>query len=531
MDTIRFQWGSKSSWGECLTTKSRKPYDNINGNTTLSEAQGVSLRITSDIRDGTRPSTIISDHGGVPQFKGRFQELCTYLCGKALVEKENLGFDLIESDLCPSFVEDLTAKGMGLRVVDSHTVYGGEPSVDLLRAFLNLGPAGNWLTLCNKGHFGIPKALTKPITHLEGWKGNFFFIENKLIPSEYLELLLEDNKLDKKSFKDIIPLQAREDPLYNQIATYPCNVWTFPDPILYLTGLKTSWEHSPKNPIIYHHGREMDLRSFMMEGVDGEFNFIPESGYRQKTQRVPPQESKASGDAFDPLDVDSDPDIHAWRSSATSISALSKARASCDAIREREVAKDKAYAKLERKCNEALLDLEKNLLVLDMYSEIKTLQGQVDKLHSKYSRLIIEENKWVNYEHTLSVLYTKLKSLESKKEQLKSFEVQLLDEMDLLVARLVKAAMFYGRCTTFEEVIDLKEPFVLEKILGYHPSSRKEFDQAGDDLATASYPFITKATVDLYVIVEQLLSKKPRSLHTKPAPSYSKPSSLKAPIN
>ncbi|GKB67272.1 hypothetical protein Tco_0928684, partial [Tanacetum coccineum] len=43
MDTIRLRWGSKSSWGEGLTVKSRITSDNTNGNTTLSEAHGVSL--------------------------------------------------------------------------------------------------------------------------------------------------------------------------------------------------------------------------------------------------------------------------------------------------------------------------------------------------------------------------------------------------------------------------------------------------------------------------------------------------------
>ncbi|GKE05221.1 hypothetical protein Tco_1397239 [Tanacetum coccineum] len=87
---------------------------------------------------------------------------------KALVERENVGLDLIKYDLCPSVVEYLTTKGIGLCVVDSHTEYGGEPNVDLLRAFLNIGPAGDWLTLSNRGSSGIPKALTKPITHIEG---------------------------------------------------------------------------------------------------------------------------------------------------------------------------------------------------------------------------------------------------------------------------------------------------------------------------------------------------------------------------
>ncbi|GKE65548.1 hypothetical protein Tco_1519709 [Tanacetum coccineum] len=69
--------------------------------------------------------------------------------------------------------------------------YSGEPSLDLLQAFLNLGPVGDWLTLSNRGGSGIPKALTKPVTHIEGWKGSFCFIENKIVPSKYAELLIE----------------------------------------------------------------------------------------------------------------------------------------------------------------------------------------------------------------------------------------------------------------------------------------------------------------------------------------------------
>ncbi|GKE61243.1 hypothetical protein Tco_1511610, partial [Tanacetum coccineum] len=42
--------------------------------------------------------------------------------------------------------------------------------------------------------------------------------------------------------------------------------------------LKTSWKYSPKKPVIYHRGQEMDFRSFMVQGVDGEFNFLPEGG-------------------------------------------------------------------------------------------------------------------------------------------------------------------------------------------------------------------------------------------------------------
>ncbi|GKE03306.1 hypothetical protein Tco_1395324 [Tanacetum coccineum] len=80
--------------------------------------------------------------------------------------------------------------------------YGGEPTVNLLRSFLNLGRAGDWLTLSNRGSADVPIALVKPITYLANWKGSFFYVENKIIPLDYLELLLESNKFDKKSFGD-----------------------------------------------------------------------------------------------------------------------------------------------------------------------------------------------------------------------------------------------------------------------------------------------------------------------------------------
>ncbi|GKF01019.1 hypothetical protein Tco_0027942 [Tanacetum coccineum] len=91
------------------------------------------------------------------------------------------------------------------------------------------------------------------------------------------------------------------------------------------------------------------------------------------------------------------------------------------------------------------------------------------------------------------------------------------DEMNMLVAKLVKASIIYGRCAAFEEVAKLKEPFVMEKMAGYRPFSKQEYDQAGDDLANASYPFFSKYVNDPYASLEQLLSKKPESLRSKPS--------------
>ncbi|GKB10701.1 hypothetical protein Tco_0844624 [Tanacetum coccineum] len=198
------------------------------------------------------------------------------------------------------------------------------------------------------------------------------------------------------------------------------------------------------------------------------------------------QASKVAGEASDPLDVDSDADIHVVLDNVLNsrtrelIFALHKATTSYDAIRARELKKDKAYAELERKCNEALLDLNKNPLVADMQTVIETLQGRVEVVPDATIKLIRS------------------------------------DEMGMRVAKLVKASIIYGRCVAFKEVAKLKEPFVMEKMVGC-PSSKQEYDQAGDDLANASYPFLFKYVNDPCASLEQLLSKKLDSLRSKPS--------------
>ncbi|GJT58406.1 hypothetical protein Tco_1001939, partial [Tanacetum coccineum] len=504
-----------------------------------------------------------------------------------------------------------TANGVGLRVPDSHignhpeedfmpletiqrlcSIFGrrshlgfegetsepkgrsiwGKPTINLLRSFLNLGRAGDWLTLSNKCSADVPIALVKPITHLVNWKGNFFYVENRIIPSDYPELLLKSNKFDKKSFGDKVPLHPELDPLYDQISTYPCHVRTFLDPILYLAGLKNSWKHSPKEPAIYYQGQ--GVYSF----IDGEFKFLPEgciddnqgspspksvnnedpvidanplmslhpSNFVEDVANsddasvrdnenpllgtsLPPRPeaaSKVAGEASDPLDVDSDADIHGfpfnqelkdqlnsfglWLMTRELISSLYKATASYDAIQARELEKHRAYAKLERTCYEALLDLNKNPLV----TEIETLQGRVDGLHSECTQLVLEEKKWINYDQTLSALKSKIKVLESKRERLKLSEIQILQEMDALKQ---DGASVVAKFDAFEEVAKLKEPFVMEKMAGYRLSSKQEYNQAGDDLANALYPFLFKYVNDPYASLEQLLSKKPESLRSKPS--------------
>ncbi|GJZ03712.1 hypothetical protein Tco_0536987 [Tanacetum coccineum] len=147
--------------------------------------------------------------------------------------------------------------------------------------------------------------------------------------------------------------------------------------------------------------------------------------------------------------------------------------------RKMEIKKNKSYAKLEKKCNEALQDLDKNPLVSDMRAEIETLQSQeVDSL--RHDRAAVVSRVIPN---------AAMKLIRS-------------DKMGVLIARLDKASIIYGRCTVFEEVAELNKPFVLEEMLGFRPSSKEEYDRAGNDLVDASYPFLAELTADPHACVE-----------------------------
>ncbi|GKE13911.1 hypothetical protein Tco_1421488, partial [Tanacetum coccineum] len=46
------------------------------------------------------------------------------------------------------------------------------------------------------------------------------------------------------------------------------------------------------------------------------------------------------------------------------------------------------------------------------------------------------------------------------------------DDLGVLITKLVKSSIIYGRCQAFKEVAAMEEPFVLEKMSGYRPSSK-----------------------------------------------------------
>nr|GFA58033.1 hypothetical protein [Tanacetum cinerariifolium] len=74
------------------------------------------------------------------------------------------------------------------------------------------------------------------------------------------------------------------------------------------------------------------------------------------------------------------------------------------------------------------------------------------------------------------------------------------DDLGVLIAKLVKYSIIYARCQAFEELVDMEEPFVLEKMSCYRPSSKEEYDQVGDALADASYPFLAEYVANPYAL-------------------------------
>nr|GEZ45351.1 hypothetical protein [Tanacetum cinerariifolium] len=252
----------------------------------------------------------------------------------------------------------------------------------------------------------------------------------------------------------------------------------------------------------------MDFRNFMMQEIDGEFKFLSE-GCIDDNQCSPSSKSinnEASVINTKPLtsihptnyveDVADSDDTYAGDNEnplvGTSLPPLLEAgkklrllgkRKLPSGIRDsllksflqpkREFKNDIAYAELERKCNEALLDLDKNQLVVDMQTEIDTLQGRVYGLHK------------------MDALKRDRASVVTKLVPDAATKLIRSDEIGMLVAKLVKAFIIYARCAAFEEVAKLKEPFVMEKMVGYRPSSKQEFDQAADDLTNASGPRIS----------------------------------------
>ncbi|GJZ32634.1 hypothetical protein Tco_0578070 [Tanacetum coccineum] len=112
---------------------------------------------------------------------------------------------------------------------------GGEASVPLFKAFLTVGPAGDWLTFQKRSGSDI-RPLFDLITDFCHGQGSFAYP---------------------------YPKEPFDEALWNRLHCYTFEAQTFIEPILYLVGLSSSWDHAPSNPSIFFDGEEMAFRNFM----------------------------------------------------------------------------------------------------------------------------------------------------------------------------------------------------------------------------------------------------------------------------
>ncbi|GJV75458.1 hypothetical protein Tco_1507042 [Tanacetum coccineum] len=91
----------------------------------------------------------------------------------------------------------------------------------------------------------------------------------------YPQLLSEQNKLDLKSFKDKRPPNIEENPMLQHLSRYPTSVRVFRDHILFLAGLKPSWEHGQQRPAIMAGKKELAFRNFIYTEDDDDLDFLP----------------------------------------------------------------------------------------------------------------------------------------------------------------------------------------------------------------------------------------------------------------
>ncbi|GJU46515.1 hypothetical protein Tco_1203781 [Tanacetum coccineum] len=246
------------------------------------------------------------------------------------------------------------------------------------------------------------------------------------------------------------------------------------------------------------------------------------------------------------------------RRSRELLQVIEKLRGECDVMMSMERAKEEEYEGLRVKCDAAMTEFEKNLAVVGLREEIFVLSAEVKEHKLNFDKMMLESQKWLGYQQSLSSLESKVTSLEAENARLEVVEVSLRkeveelkqdrrevvskvvpyiamelvhnDEMGILVGKFVSSALVYGRCRAFEQVANMKEPFDLSKVIGYRSSHKKNHTQANNDLATATFPWLNEFVADPSAPIEDLLSKKPPTLQ-RPAPSKTQvplPSSQRA---
>ncbi|GJY16423.1 retrovirus-related pol polyprotein from transposon TNT 1-94 [Tanacetum coccineum] len=168
------------------------------------------------------------------------------------------------------------------------------------------------------------------------------------------------------------------------------------------------------------------------------------------------------------------------------LQVIKKMSGEADVIKAREISCEEECEELRVKCEAAMDEFDQNLVVLALREKISSLTADV-KEHKEEEKAKLEAVK-ESLRREVEELKQDKRDVVSKVVPYAAMEWVHSDELGRLVGTLVSSAITYGRWRAYEQVDAMNEPFDLSKAKGYHSSYKKEHTQASNDFATATFP-------------------------------------------
>nr|GEZ06210.1 hypothetical protein [Tanacetum cinerariifolium] len=350
-------------------------------------------------------------------------------------------------------------------------------------------------------------------------------------------LLLEVEPLDSANQYQLV----ENTPDSRRLARHPANVQSFPDPIMFLVVLKTSWEHIPHYPTIFVGRKDDEEMSFLQHELSPSFGGGSPSASINDEPLLLEVEPLDSANQYQL--VENTPDsrvlqfVRIWQLQAVVDNAVNRRarellkmvdnmKGECEV---REKARDKGCEGLKAKCKAAMADFDKNPVVNVLRQKTKSILVGVKEHKSCMDRMFAAlEDEKSRLEAVKAQLRKKVKVVKCDRAELVSkvggcqgptpkkvkvvkcdraelvskvvpyvaTELVHSDEMAMLVGNL------YPLCAALEEVAKMKNPFNLAKVKGYRLSYKKEHTKVGNNLTAIVFPFLSEVIANPSASVE-----------------------------
>ncbi|KAK1436633.1 hypothetical protein QVD17_02415 [Tagetes erecta] len=131
---------------------------------------------------------------------------------------------------------------------------GEVPDLTVFRKFFHITKAGDWYTFERRRSIAL-SCFTSALTGLKNWKDNFFYVDDRCIPTE-----MRWRPNNATSIKDTEPpTHLVNNSLFLNIAAASHPVRKYPEHILVVGWISRKWPHDHKWPSISKDEQEVDL--------------------------------------------------------------------------------------------------------------------------------------------------------------------------------------------------------------------------------------------------------------------------------